>query len=98
MEFEIVNDKRNELLHRREVEFTLTYSGATPSRTQVLGKLAAILNLNERLVVIDSLKTRFGKMELVGIARVYDNEESKSKIEREYLSTRGAPKPKEEGA
>ncbi|MDD1680010.1 MAG: 30S ribosomal protein S24e, partial [Methanoregula sp.] len=41
MDFEITSDKRNELLSRREVQFTLKYDGATPSRMQIIGKLCA---------------------------------------------------------
>lgn len=90
MEFEFTRDARNELLNRRELAFTLTYEGATPSRKIILEKIAALQNKNENLVVIDSLKTRFGKMEATGVARIYDSEESKLQTERDYLLKRGA--------
>jgi small subunit ribosomal protein S24e len=98
MEFEITKDKRNELLMRRELNFALRYDGATPSRMQIAGKLAALLNTNEKLLVIDSLRTSYGKMELTGNARIYDSEETRTKTERAFLMTRGVPKPKEEAA
>ncbi|HON81814.1 MAG TPA: 30S ribosomal protein S24e [Methanoregulaceae archaeon] len=98
MEFEVTRDSRNELLSRREVDFSLRFDGATPSRKQVAGKLAASLNVNEKLLVLDSLKTMFGKTELSGRARVYDTEEQKKKTERAFLMTRGVPKPREESA
>jgi small subunit ribosomal protein S24e len=98
MEFEITKDKRNELLMRRELNFVLRYDGATPSRMQISGKLAALLNTNENLMVIDSLNTSFGKMQLTGNVRIYDSEETKLKTERAFLMSRGVPKPKEEAA
>jgi len=98
MDFEITSDKRNELLSRREVRFTLRYDGATPSRMQVIGKICALQNVKEPQVVLDSLKSSFGKMELTGEARIYDSEEGRNKTERAHLMTRGMPKPKEEGA
>jgi small subunit ribosomal protein S24e len=98
MDFEITSDKRNELLSRREVRFTLRYDGATPSRMQVIGKICALLNVKDQQVVLDSLKSSFGKMELSGEARIYDSEEGRKKTERTHLMTRGMPKPKEEGA
>jgi small subunit ribosomal protein S24e len=98
MDFEVTRDTRNELLARREVDFRLRFDGATPSRMQVIGKLAAGLNVNEKLLVLDSMKTSFGKTELSGMARVYDSEEQKSRTERAYLSSRGLPKQKEEVA
>jgi len=98
MDFEITNDKRNDLLSRREVRFTLRYDGATPSRMQIIGKICALLNVKEQQVVLDSLKGSFGKTELTGEARIYENEEDKQKTERAHLMARGMPKPKEEGA
>jgi small subunit ribosomal protein S24e len=95
MEFEFVQDCRNDLLGRREIEFLLSYSGATPARKQVMGKLCALLNLKENLVIIDGMKTAFGEPKLRGNARIYDNEDAKVKTERPYLSARGAAIPKE---
>ena len=89
MEITITEDKRNELLKRRELLFLVTYEGPTPSRQQVLDKMVALLNLNPNLALIDSLKTRFGKMELRGTARVYDTEEMKVQMERPYMLKRG---------
>ncbi len=98
MDFEVTRDTRNELLARREVDFRLRFDGPTPSRKQVVGKLAAGLNVNEKLLVLDTMKISFGRTELSGMARVYDTEEQKAKTERAYLFSRGMPKPKEEGA
>jgi small subunit ribosomal protein S24e len=89
MEITITEDKRNELLKRREIFFRVTYGGPTPSRQQVLDKLTALLNLTANLTVIDSLTTRFGKTEVTGKARVYDTEDMKVQIERPYLLQRG---------
>jgi small subunit ribosomal protein S24e len=98
MDFEISRDTRNELLSRREVDFSLRFDGPTPSRMQVIGKLAATLNVDEKLLVLDSLKTSFGMTVLSGKARIYDSEELKAKTERTFLMSRGMPKPKEAGA
>jgi small subunit ribosomal protein S24e len=89
MDITITDDTRNELLQRREILFQVAYEGPTPSRQQVLDKLTALLNLNPSLTLIDSLRTRFGKTEIKGTARVYDTEEMKIRIERPYLLQRG---------
>ena len=98
MDFEITSDKRNELLSRREIQFTLKYDGATPSRMQIIGKLCALLNIKEHQITLDTLHSSFGKTEITGSARIYDSEESRNKTEHPHLSVRGMPKPKEEGA
>jgi small subunit ribosomal protein S24e len=97
MEFEFTNDRRNELLGRREIEFILSFTGATPSRKEILGKLCALKNLDESVVVLDSLKSTFGKMELKGVVRIYDDAETKQRLEPEHLITRGASKAEGEG-
>jgi small subunit ribosomal protein S24e len=96
MDFEITNDKRNELLSRREVQFTLKYDGATPSRMQIIGKLCALLNIKEHQITLDTLHSSFGKTEIRGSARIYETEEVRNKTERMHFSARGMPKPKEE--
>ena len=94
-DLKITNDRRNELLKRRELSFTLGYSGRSPSRSEVMGKVCAILSLDEKKVVLDSVKTRFGERMMLGIARVYDDEETLKQTERPYLMERGRPKAKE---
>jgi small subunit ribosomal protein S24e len=97
-DLKITSDRRNELLMRRELSFTLGYTGSTPSRSEVMGKVCAILNLDEKKVVLDSVKTRFGERKMLGIARVYDDEEMMMKTERPYLRERGKPKAAKEGS
>lgn len=89
MEISITSDKQNELLSRRELEFTLTYNGATPPRKLVQAKLAAMVNAGKDQVVLDSMKSRFGISLLKGSARVYQKSEDLVRLERSYLMTRG---------
>lgn len=96
MEIEIVQDRRNELLSRQELRFVIAHDGPTPSRKEIVGKLCALRNVPETLVVLDPLSTRYGTMEAEGELRVYDTEEAKNSAESEYLFRRGTPKPAEE--
>ncbi len=89
MEISITSDKQNELLSRRELEFTITYTGATPSRKMVHAKLAASVNAGREQVVLDSMKSRFGLSVLKGSARVYQSREDLERLEHDYLMTRG---------
>ncbi|MDO8842605.1 MAG: 30S ribosomal protein S24e [Methanocalculus sp.] len=96
MEINITSNTRNELLHRKEIEFTLTFEGATPSRKQIIGKLGALLNASEETMVLDSIKTQYGSHIGKGLARIYDSNEERSRTEREFLITRGQPKAEAE--
>ncbi|GAB7016920.1 30S ribosomal protein S24e [Methanogenium cariaci] len=92
MDFEFARDEYNGLLKRRELEFLLAFEGATPSRRQILGKLCALQNVPEDRVVLDSLKTSFGKQDLNGYARIYEDAETLKATEPNYLVERsGAP-------
>ena len=97
VDLKITGDRRNELLKRRELSFTLGYTGSTPSRSEVMGKVCAILSLDEKKVVLDSVRTRFGERRMEGTARVYDDEEMLKKTERSYLMDRGMPEAAKEG-
>jgi small subunit ribosomal protein S24e len=97
-DLKITGDRRNELLKRRELSFTLGYTGSTPSRSEVMGKVCAILSLDEKKVVLESVKTRFGERRMLGTARVYDDEAMLAKTERPYLMGRGKPKAAKEGS
>lgn len=99
MDFEFIRDEENGLLNRRELDFVLTFEGATPSRRMILGKLCALQNVKESLVVLDSIKTSFGKQELTGYARIYEDEDSLKRVEPTHLVERtGAPEEEAEEA
>jgi small subunit ribosomal protein S24e len=97
VDLKITADRRNELLKRRELSFSLGYTTNTPSRSEVMGKVCAVLSLDEKKVVLDSVRTRFGERRMEGTARVYDDEEVLKKTERPYLMERGRPKAAKEG-
>lgn len=101
MDVNIVRDERNELLDRREIEFMISFEGATPPRYEIKGKICAMLNIKEELCVLGPLEQHFGKTQLEGALRAYDTQESLSQVEEEYLIKRGAapqaaaPEPEE---
>jgi len=92
MEISLTRDEKNELLNRREIGITITYDGATPSRRDVLGKVTALLDVSPDRVVLDSLTTQFGLSEAKAELRVYEDEETRNRIERPYLVQRGVAK------
>lgn len=89
MEINITSDIQNALLNRRELVFTIAFTGATPSRKMVHAKLAAMINAPRNQLVIGSLKNRFGITQISGDARVYTTPEDLKKIEQAYLIKRG---------
>jgi len=94
MEVQIIKDKTNPILKRREISVRVK-DKTTPSRIEVKGKLAALLNSKPELIVIEHLDTIYGKQELTGTACIYQTEERLNQLAHKHLVARDAPKAKE---
>jgi len=95
MELQIINDKTNPLLKRREISLKIK-NKVTSSRIEVKNKLAAVTDSKPELIVIERLDTVFGKQEVIGTASIYENEELLKKLAQKHLTARDAPKVTEE--
>jgi len=89
MEITITSETPNVLLNRKELKFTIKYTGTTPSRKEVHAKLAAMLNSPKEQLVIGTLCNKFGMTFITGDARAYESKESLNKVEAEYIIKRG---------
>ena len=88
MDIKIIEEKNNPLLNRRELVFKVDHESATPSRKSIVDRIAATMNSKEGLVVIDNLKTEFGKRETIGYAKIYETEERAKQVERPHITER----------
>jgi len=88
LDIKIIEEKNNPLLNRREVVFKVDHESATPSRKSIVDRIAATMNSKEGLVVIDNLKTEFGKRETIGYAKIYETEERAKQVERPHITER----------
>ncbi len=88
MEIEITKEADNQLLMRKEVSFRLKHEGASPGRAEARNVLIKELRSTQNLLVIDRMKTEFGKRETVGYAKVYENEDRLREVEREHILKR----------
>lgn len=88
MDLQVMEDKGNPLLNRREIVFKLIHDEATPSRKSVVERLAATLNSKPGLVFVDRLRTEFGKRETIGYAKIYETAERAKEIERPHIVER----------
>jgi len=100
MEVEIISEKSNPLLERREVRFHVKHdqTGSTPPRLEVRKAVATALKTDVDLVFVKKFETKTGTNIAVGVANVYDSVEKARLIEPEYVIKRNVPpeKPKEE--
>jgi small subunit ribosomal protein S24e len=98
MEIEIVQDRENPLLERREIEFRVSHPNApTPRRVEVLDALSKKLGVDPNLIVIRRISTLHGRTYSSGLAHVYRRLETLLSIEPKYLLERGKPKGEKGG-
>ena len=97
MELQIIKDKTNPQLKRREASIKIISKG-TPSRIEVRNKLAALANSKPELIVIERLDSVFGKQEVWGEASIYESEDRLKQLAHPHLLARGVPKATEEKA
>jgi len=96
MEIEIVSEKENPLLRRREVHFRVKHeqTGSTPPRLEVRNAIASALKVKVDFVFVKKFKTKTGKHIAVGLANVYDSIDQARLVEPEYIIKRNVPPEK----
>ncbi|MFP4655956.1 MAG: hypothetical protein ACLFNK_00045 [Candidatus Woesearchaeota archaeon] len=85
MKIEILKEKDMPLLSRKRYSLITESDKHTPSRKELLKKVAENLKTKPELVVIKHIYTKYGSKEVKIIANVYDNKKDKDLIEKEYL-------------
>ncbi|ABE53143.1 30S ribosomal protein S24e [Methanococcoides burtonii] len=88
MDINIIEDKNNALLNRHEVKFDATFKGSTPSRLDVRGKLAAMLNVPLELVILQKFENTYGMSAANGYAKIYEDAARMKVVEKEYVLKR----------
>ncbi len=88
MKIEILEEKENPLLERKEVTFKLIPEGGGEPYEKVRERIAAMMDIDENTFVIQSMKSRFGKNEYRGFLKVYKNEEKMRHVEENHVLKR----------
>lgn len=96
MKVEILSEKKNKLLKRREVRFRIDHgrSGKTPPRLEVRKAIAAQLKTSENTVFVKEVRTKTGTQTAVGTANVYELPEQAKLTEPKYIVKRNSPPEK----
>jgi ribosomal protein S24E len=96
MKIEILSEKENKPLYRKEVDFRVDHSGgSTPSRADVKDKIVAQFNADPDTVVIKTLNTKFGIGVTEGSARIYSDSEQMKQTELPHVIKRHESTKKE---
>jgi len=76
MNIEIIEEKENSLLGRKEIRFRVDYKGKTPGFGEVRNELIKKVNADKSLTVIDSVNSDFGSQSAFAYAKIYKDEKS----------------------
>ncbi|MEA3282323.1 MAG: 30S ribosomal protein S24e [Euryarchaeota archaeon] len=95
MDIEIVKDEENVLLNRRDIVFKTDKIGM--SRKSAKNTLVALLDTVPELLILDRMNSQYGTQDILGYARLYDNEQNLLRIEPGYMIARNAPAKKSGG-
>ena len=94
MDLKIVDQKENKLLHRKELQVHVTSPTGTAKRDEIVGKIAAMLNVDKGAVVVESIYQEFGSHKANSYVKVYENPEQLKNTEPKKKGKKG----KEEAA
>ncbi len=92
MDIKVLEERKNPLLQRREVKFSVSHNLGTPSREEIKAKLAAYLNSRPELVIIERMNSEFGKRETRGYAKIYESADRLKSVEAEHIVQRNEKK------
>lgn len=81
MEVEILEEKENPLLERKELKVKIAHDAATPKISEVRDKLVAMLGVDKETLILDSFRSKFGARESIGFVKVYKTKERALKVE-----------------
>lgn len=89
---EIINQKKNPLLKRKEIWFLIEHKGkSTPNRREILSGISKTLKTKEELIIIDKIFSQTGKPASKVKALVYSKKEHIPKPKLEKMERRFLP-------
>lgn len=85
MNVEVIEDRVNPLLNRREVEAIIIYESGTPKREMVKEEVARKYNVEKERVVIEKMESLFGARKARVHIHIYDSMWYAKKYERKHI-------------
>ncbi|MBI4177217.1 MAG: 30S ribosomal protein S24e [Candidatus Aenigmarchaeota archaeon] len=98
MEMEIVSEKVNPVLKRREIVVKIKASGATPSRKDVVAGVASHFGVDDKLILVDQILTEFGTSGSRARVKIYDDPKFIPKQRLEIVKARSKSAAEDQNA
>jgi len=88
MNLEIIQDRRNPLLNRRELDIIIIYESGTPKRDEVREEISKKLEVEKDRIIIEKMESLFGANKAKAHVHVYDTPEHAKRYERRHILRR----------
>jgi small subunit ribosomal protein S24e len=85
VEIEVLEEKENPLLDRKELTVRIIHNDATPKKIDVKKKIEALKTAAKGTVVVDSFKSKYGARESIGLVKIYKSKEAALRVEPEHI-------------
>ncbi len=85
MNLEIIGDRMNSLLNRREIEAVVIYESRTPTREEVREEVARKYNMEKERIIVEKMESLFGAKKARAHIHIYSSAEYAKKYERKHI-------------
>lgn len=88
MNLEIIQERKNPLLNRRELDLLIHYESSTPKRDDVRKTLSEKYGIEIERIVIEKMESLFGTNKARAHVHIYDAIEDAKRFERRHVLKR----------
>ena len=88
MKLEIIEDKSNPLLNRRELDIIVVYESGTPKREEVREEISKKFKVEKERIIVEKMESLFGSKKAKAHVHIYDSAEYARKYERKHVLRR----------
>lgn len=88
MNLEIIQERNNPLLSRKELDLLIVYESSTPKRDEVRKAIAEKYGVEVERVIIEKMVSLFGARKARAHVHIYDTVEDAKKYERKHILRR----------
>jgi len=96
MKLEIIKEKEDKLLNRKELFLNIKFEKSTPSKESIKKQLCENLKLDPELLKLDEINQGFGERKAVVLAYLYKSKDQMNKIEKKNKKLKQESKKPEE--
>ncbi|MCD6341811.1 MAG: 30S ribosomal protein S24e [Thaumarchaeota archaeon] len=88
MNIEVIQDRKNPLLNRRELDLLIAYESSTPKREDVRNALSEKYGVEAERIIVEKMESLFGTNKARAHVHIYDTVDDAKKYERKHILRR----------